>query len=195
MVVGWRTSRWKKEGSRRILSLTANLILRKSFRSINIHDAGCPVKIAKRRIFKRIKLYGELHRFLTYIAGDMGAKIGEVKIEHRDRMFGKSKYGMMRMFKVIMDIIALKFLTMSKTTPLQFMGPVIMVLFIAGFLAVIVTFYLKIFEGIDMTDNAMPLLSTLLFLTGTQFLIMGLLGELIVRAYFEGSGKKNYYVR
>ncbi len=195
MVVGWRVERWKDEGSRRILSKMANAILRKSFKSIDIHDAGCPVKIAKRKVFKRLKLYGELHRFITYMAGDMGARIGEAKIHHRERMYGVSKYGFMRIFKVMMDIVALKFLTMSKTTPLQFMGPLIFILFGAGLVSMTITIYLKIFAELDMTNSAIGLLSAILFITATQFLIMGLLGELIVRAYFEGSGKKNYYVR
>ena len=195
MVVGWREKRWKGNPVRRIPSLIANFIIRKSFKGINIHDAGCPVKVCKSEIMKNLRLYGELHRFLTYVIGDMGARIGEVKIKHRERQGGVSKYGLSRTFKVLIDIINVKFLTMRKTTPIQLLGGVALILILLSVASFAWMIYLSIVHGIGMGNTPLPVIFTMFLLMGSMFLVIGLLGELIVRAYFEGSNQKSYMIR
>jgi glycosyltransferase involved in cell wall biosynthesis len=195
MVVGWRENRWLGNPLRRIPSLMANWVIKKSFKRTNIHDAGCPVKVCKARIIKDLRIYGELHRFLTYVVADMGARVGEVKILHRERKNGVSKYGLGRTLKVVMDIVNLKFLTMRKTTPIQVMGPVVLLLSFFGFITFGWMIYDKIVRDVGMTDTPLLVLTVMFFLMASMFLVIGLLAELVVRAYFEGSDKKSYIVR
>jgi glycosyltransferase involved in cell wall biosynthesis len=195
MVVGWREKRWKNNVSRRIPSLIANYIIRKSFRHIDVHDAGCPVKVCKAHILKDIRIYGELHRFLTYVVGDLGARIGEVKIYHRKRRNGHSKYGIGRTLTVLMDIINLKFLTMRKTTPIRIMGPIAIVLYFLGIVTFVWMIYEKFANNVGMSNTPLLVLSVMFALMATMFLVMGLLAELVIRSYFEGSNKKSYFVR
>ena len=195
MVVGWREKRWKGNPLRRVPSLIANWVIKKSFRHVDINDAGCPVKVCKAHIMKEVRIYGELHRFLTYVIGDMGARIGEVKIVHRERANGVSKYGISRTFKVLIDIINLKFLTMRKTTPIQLMGNVALVLYFFSIVSLVWMLYLKYVREIGMTQTPLPVFIMMFILMGTVFLAIGLLAEIVVRAYFEGSDKKSYVVR
>jgi len=195
MVVGWREKRWKGNPLRRIPSLIANWVIKKSFRRVDVNDAGCPVKVCKAHIMKEVRIYGELHRFLTYVIGDMGARIGEVKIVHRERNSGVSKYGIGRTFKVLIDIVNLKFLTMRKTTPIQLMGNVALILYFFSVLSLVWMLYLKYVNGIGMTQTPLPVFVMMFVLMGTVFLAIGLLAEIVVRAYFEGSDKKSYVVR
>lgn len=195
MVVGWREKRWSGNPLRRIPSLMANKIIKKSFKNIDVNDAGCPVKVCKAHIIKEVRIYGELHRFLTYVIGDMGAKIGEVKIVHRERNSGVSKYGISRTFKVLIDIINLKFLTMRKTTPIQLLGNISLILYFFSFIFLIWMFYLKYINGVGMSQTPLPVFIMMFVLMGTMFLAIGLLAEIVVRSYFEGSDKKSYIIR
>jgi len=195
LVVGWRKNRWKKNIFRRIPSIMANIIIRLAFKAEGIHDAGCAVKVGRKEIFKEIKLYGELHRFITYIAIDLGARIQELPIENRSRKHGKSKYTLMRTFTVIMDIINLKFIMMKKTTPIQVVGPIAMVMFLISFITFAITIILRFVNNFDITGNPLFLISIIMFLTATQFIFYGLLGELIIRTYYENGVTKRYMVR
>ncbi len=195
MVVGWRKDRWTGNVARRIPSLLANFIIKKSFKRVSVHDAGCPVKVIRADLVKSIRLYGELHRFVSYIIGDLGARIGEIEIKHRERTRGKSNYGIMRTFKVLMDIINLKFLSMRKTTPIQLASPLILGLFGLGFISFVGLIWMKLFNGVDITGNPLLILTFMFSSFAVQFLVMALLGELVVRTYFESSGKTGYYVR
>lgn len=195
VVVGWRKKRWKGNPVRRIPSIVANKIIKNSFRMIEVHDAGCPVKVIKADLMKHITLYGELHRFLTYILGDMGARVGEIEIKHRKRTIGKSNYGLGRIPKVLIDILNLKFVTMRKKTPAQVIGPFAVYMMLIGLVSGIMMIYQKFAYGQDMTDSPLLILSVLSIVMGVQVFILGLLGEFIIRSYFEGSGKKKYYVR
>jgi glycosyltransferase involved in cell wall biosynthesis len=198
MVVGWRKNRWKEKKDsivRRLPSIVANMIIQKAFRADHLHDAGCPVKITRADLFKEIRLYGELHRFIAYIAHDYGARIAEVEVQHAPRMFGKSNYGLSRTFKVIVDIFNLKLLHMRKTTPAQLMAPLVI---ISGFLSVLTfisAILLKFFRGEDLTGNPLLTISIFTFLMAIQFMIFGFLGELIIRSYYENGDKKTYLIR
>ncbi len=195
MVVGWRKHRWQGNIARRLPSLMANYIIKRSFRKVNIHDTGCPVKVMKTSLVRNVRLYGEMHRFISYVMGDMGARIGEIEIDHRNRTRGKSKYGIMRSLRVIMDIINLKFLSMRKMTPIQVFGPISLILIGLSFLSFLITIYAKLFRHIDITGNPMFVVAFMLLTFAVNFIVMALIAELVVRSYFEGSGKTGYYVR
>jgi glycosyltransferase involved in cell wall biosynthesis len=195
-VVGWRKDRWKGNIIRRIPSLIANTLLRKSFKAVQIHDAGCPIKLVETRLLKEIRLYGELHRFLSYLLYRTGAHIGEMPVKHRERSKGQSKYGISRTFKVLFDIINVKFLTMSKVTPIQVMGPIALILYIISFGFIGFLIYSEFTRTFDVSGSPYFLLSIMLFILATQFIIFGLLGELILRSYYEnGKEKKTYLIR
>jgi glycosyltransferase involved in cell wall biosynthesis len=196
-VVGWRVDRWKGNIIRRLPSLMANMLLRWSFKAVDIHDTGCPVKIVRADVMRNVRLYGELHRFISYIIYMQGAKIGELPIGHREREAGKSKYGIGRAFTVIFDILNVKFLTMRKRTPIQLMGPIAAVLYIFSFVIVIYLLYEKFFGlGLDVSGSPYFILSIMSAILATQFVVFGLLGELIIRSYYEnGTEKKTYMIR
>ncbi len=196
VVVGWRKQRWQGNFLRRIPSLLANFMIQSSFRTVSIHDAGCPIKLGKATVLKNIRLYGELHRFLSYILHSHGARLGEVEIKHRERKSGQSKYGIGRTFTVIFDILNLKFLFMRKRTPIQVFGPIGLLLFLTSFLFALYLIYEKLFGVIDVSASPYFILSVISLVMGTQFLTFGLLGELIIRSYYEnGMDKKTYAIR
>ncbi|HEQ65445.1 MAG TPA: glycosyltransferase, partial [bacterium] len=194
-IVGWRKNRWKGNIFRRLPSLIANKIIKLSFPGVNIHDAGCPVKIVKGNIIREVKLYGELHRFLTYIIGSMGAKIGEIEVTHRKRSKGKSKYGIGRTLKVIFDIINLKFLFLKRTTPIMLTGPIALTLLVVAFASSVYLTVNEILYDINITGEPLFLVTIMSIIMATQFISIGLLGELVIRSYYETNNKKTYMIR
>ncbi len=195
MMVGWRKERWQESKSRRMPSLIANWVIRKAFRAHHLHDAGCSVKLATARLFKNIKLYGELHRFIAYIAHDLGANIGELVVKYAPRKYGESKYGLGRMFKVIVDIVNLKMLMMRKTTPTQMIAPLTLASLGLSGLSFVATILMKILGMSDITGNPFFIISIMTFFIGMQFLFFGFLGEIMLRAYYESGDKKSYLIR
>ena len=195
MMVGWRKHRWHEKKIRRLPSLLANFFIKKAFRTGHLHDAGCSVKIANASLFREIRLYGELHRFIAYIAHELGGRVGEMEVQYAPRKYGVSKYGLSRTFKVIVDIFNLKLLMMRKTTPTQLMAPLVLISLLLSFLSGALTLYLKIFNNFDISGDPLFVISVITFLMSIQFAIYGFLGELIIRAYYESGDKKTYLIR
>ena len=162
---------------------------------LGIHDTGCMVKVVKADIMKDIKLYGELHRFMSYLIGIYGARIGEIEVFHQKRQHGKSNYGFKRTFTVIFDTFNVKFLTQKKKTPIQSMGPVALFTFLIGFVSGIALVLMKIFQGADITGSPLFMLSILCFIMSFQFISFGLLGELLLRSYYENGNNRAYAIR
>ncbi len=194
-VFGWRKNRWSRNILRRVPSLIANKIMKITFGDYGIHDTGCMVRIVKTDILKNIRLYGELHRFMSYLICITGARFKEVRVNHKEREKGVSKYGLGRTITVIFDILNVKFLTMRRKTPIQFMGPIALVTYFLGFVAILVALFEKIFHNADLTGTPYLLFSIFTLIMGTQFLSFGLLGELILRSYHENGNRKTYIVR
>ncbi len=194
-VIGWRQNRWQGNIIRRLPSLAANKMMKMAFGNLGIHDTGCMVKVAKAEIVKEIKLYGELHRFMSYMLGMYGARMDEIPVSHKQREHGKSHYGFRRTLTVVFDIINVKFLTMKRKTPIQFMGPIALATYFLGAIATIWAVLDKIINNVDL--NSTPLLVTgfICVIMGTQFISFGLLGELILRSYHESSHTKVYAIR
>lgn len=194
MVCGWRKNRKDAFLSRKLPSFIANRIIA-WVTGVFIHDYGCTLKVYKKEIIKNIKLYGEMHRFIPAYASWAGAKVTEVEVNHRPRIAGISKYNILRSYKVILDLITVKFLCDYSTSPIYFFGTFGMALCATGLLSAIVTLIEKYYQGVFVHRNPLILLAILLFILGVQFIMIGLLAEILIRIYHESQDKKTYIVK
>jgi dolichol-phosphate mannosyltransferase len=193
LICGWRYERKDKLISRRIPSKIANKLIA-NVTGLKLHDYGCSLKAFKKEIVDDIKLYGELHRFLPVLANIEGAKIKEIKVNHRSRKYGSSKYGIDRTFRVLMDLLTVWFMTKFLTRPMYgfgFMG-IISILLSFG-----MTSYLFIIKllGNDIGNRPMLMFALILGIAGVQLFSFGLLGELLIRTYHESQNRPIYRVR
>ncbi len=194
LVSGWRKNRKDRALDRKLPSMIANKLI--SFVSgIKLHDYGCSLKAYRRDVLEGVRLYGELHRFLPICASWNGAKVAELEVNHRPRMFGKSKYGLGRTYKVILDLIVLKFLSDFSTKPIYFFGGFSLVCFLFSSLLALWSVYLKIFRNIDLDGTPLLIFAAVFVIVGVQFLLMGILADLVMRTYFESQDKKTYQIK
>lgn len=194
VVTGWRFDRKDKFLSRRLPSIIANKIISVTT-GVQLHDYGCSLKAFRKEVIKSIKLYGEMHRFIPAIASGMGISFTEVKVNHRARRFGTSKYGISRTIRVILDLMTVKFLLSYSTRPIQIFGLIGLMSGGLGFLmALIMTIQRQLF-GVPLSDRPLLFLAVLLMFIGVQFITMGLLAELQARTYHESQNKPIYFVR
>jgi glycosyltransferase involved in cell wall biosynthesis len=191
IVSGWRANRKEPFLTRRLPSIVANRLI-SAVCGCKLHDYGCTLKAYRREIIDSIGLYGELHRFIPAIASGGGASIAEVKVRHRPRTRGKSKYGLTRTLRVILDLLTVKFFLSFATRPMQIFGLVGISATCAGVVTLAYLTYVKF--ALDRGIGGRPLLfiSILLILGGIQFISMGLLGEMLTRTHHE-VGKKPIY--
>ncbi|MDH4231628.1 MAG: glycosyltransferase family 2 protein [Nitrospirota bacterium] len=194
LVSGWRKRRKDPFLSRRLPSIIANSLISK-VTGVNLHDYGCSLKAYRRDVIKNLKLYGEMHRFIPAVASWYGVRIAEVETTHHPRLRGKSKYGISRTMKVVLDLITVKFLQSFSTKPLQFFGPIGLMSGLFGFLISLYLTLEKIFSGTDIGGRPLLLLGALLIIVGIQFIGMGLLGEMMVRVYHETQKKPIYVIK
>ncbi len=162
---------------------------------VKLHDYGCTLKAFRREVVKSIRLYGEMHRFIPAIASFMGVRIAEVKVNHRPRRAGQSKYGLGRTTRVLLDLITVKFLLSYATRPLQVFGLWGLVSGGAGFLLGLYYTIAKLFFSVPLANKPGLILAVLLMLVGVQLIGLGLLGEIQVRTYYETQAKPTYAVR
>ena len=194
LVSGWRKKRKDPFFSRRLPSIMANWLISR-VTGVKLHDYGCSLKAYRRDVIKNLKLYGEMHRFIPAVASWYGVRIAEVETVHHPRLRGKSKYGIARTIKVVLDLITVKFLQSFSTKPLQFFGSIGIT---GGFLGFLILMYLsvdKILFGSSIGGRPLLLLGALLMIVGIQFIGMGLLGEMIVRVYHETQRKPIYVIK
>ncbi len=190
----WRKNRQDRWLTRRLPSRIANALI--SFISgVRLHDYGCTLKGYRREVVEHIRLYGEMHRFIPVYASWAGAKVVEIPVRHHPRISGSSKYGLGRTFKVILDLITVKLLGSYSTKPMYFFGGVGLMACGAGFFFALLTLLDKYLNGVKAHNNPLLLLAVFLFLLGVQFVLMGLVAELVIRTYFESQGKSPYIVR
>ena len=194
VVTGWRYDRKDPFVNRRLPSMIANKIISRTT-GVKLHDYGCTLKAFRKEVIKTIKLYGEMHRFIPAIASGMGISITEVKVNHRARMFGSSKYGISRTFRVILDLLTVKFLLSYSTRPIHVFGMFGLASSGLGFLIAVVMIIQRQFWGVAMGDRPLLLFAILLLFMGVQFITIGLLAELQARTYHESQDKPIYYVQ
>ena len=194
VVSGWRKKRQDKFISRRLPSMMANGLISR-VTGVHLHDYGCTLKAYRKEVIKNVRLYGEMHRFIPAIASWVGASITEVETNHHPRKFGKSKYGISRTIRVVLDLITVKFLQSFSTRPIHAFGPWGLALGLVGFLVALYLSFEKLVMGESIGTRPLLFLSVLMMILGVQLVIMGLLGEMLARVYHESQGKPIYTVR
>ena len=194
VVSGWRVNRQDAFISRKLPSKIANWLISRTT-GVDVHDRGCSLRAHRREIAKEMRLYGELHRFIPDIAAWLGASMAEVPVNHRPRRFGQSNYGIGRTFRVILDLITVRFLQGYSTRPIHIFGKWGVLLSLAGFLLALWLTLQKVFLNQDIGSRPALFLSVLLMLMGVQLVSIGLLGEMVVRTYYESQSKTIYAVR
>jgi glycosyltransferase involved in cell wall biosynthesis len=194
VVSGWRKNRKDKSLSRVLPSKMANGLISR-ITGVRLHDYGCTLKAYKKEIIQEIKLYGEMHRFIPAYAAWHGAKVTEIVVKHHARQFGQAKYGIGRTFKVILDLLVVKFLMSYSTRPMHFFGKAgfwsLIVSFVAGGVAV----YLRLADLKHFSATPLPLFTAIFFLLGIQFILMGILAEMLTRNYHEILDKTIYKIK
>jgi len=194
LVSGWRKDRKDPFFTRRLPSIMANWLI-SNVTGVKLHDYGCSLKAYRRDVIENLKLYGEMHRFIPAVASWYGVRIAEVETVHHPRTHGKSKYGISRTVKVVLDLITVKFLQSFSTKPIQFFGPVGVLSGLLGFLILLSLSMDKLFKGRDIGGRPLLLLGALLVIVGIQLIGMGLLGEMLVRVYHESQKKPIYVIK
>jgi hypothetical protein len=180
-------------------SILANKLIQRVTR-VPVNDLGCSLKAYRKEILDHIQLYGELHRFLPVLAKWVGARIGEMEVRHHPRRYGKSKYGISRTIRVLLDLITIKFLMSFSTSPIQIFGGAGLWSIIIGLLSGLATVLMRVIHvnGAPirtMTRNPLLLVAGVMFIIGIQFIVLGLLGEINIRTYYESQGKPIYIIR
>jgi glycosyltransferase involved in cell wall biosynthesis len=193
IVSGWRKNR-KDNFLRRFPSTVANKIISVLFR-VRLHDYGCTLKAYRKEVLDNIELYGEMHRYIPAIASWMGINVAEIPVNHRARKFGKAKYGISRTIRVILDIITIKFLLTYSKKPMQIFGLVGVFTSLVGLVATVYLIVERLFFNQPLSSRPLFILSIFMIFIGIQLITMGLLGEIMMRTYHEGTGKSTYVIR
>lgn len=193
MISGWRHQRQDKALSRRLPSMLANRLISWAT-DVRLHDYGCALKAYRREIIERLHLYGELHRFIPSLAREVGARIVEVPVRHHARTRGQSKYGIDRTFRVILDLVLIVFFLRYRQRPLHAFGGLGLWLLAPGALILLYLLGVKL-AGEDIGARPLLLAGVMMVLMGVQLIVAGLIGELLVRIYHEGSARPQYHTR
>jgi glycosyltransferase involved in cell wall biosynthesis len=194
VVSGWRKNRKDKMVTRKIPSMIANRLI-SWIGGVPLHDYGCSLKAYRRESLQDVRLYGEMHRFIPIYASWAGASVTEIPVEHHARTMGKSKYGLSRTLKVVFDLMTIKFMASYQTKPIYVFGSFGMLAFAISLLAGLYAVFLKVIHKADFVQTPLPILTIVMFAVGVQFLLMGLLAEMLVRTYHESQAKAIYAVR
>jgi len=193
IVCGWRKDRKDPFLNRRLPSMIANRVI--SFTTgVRLNDYGCSLKVFRAEVVKPMKLYGEMHRFLPAIASEFGVSIGEKVVNHRARVHGRSKYGISRTLRVVLDLLTVKFLSSYSTRPLQMFGGVGLAMGVTGTLVCSWIAYQRFF-GFESANRPMFFVGIFMILGGIQLVMTGLLAEMLSRTYHESQDKPTYVIR
>jgi len=195
MVSGWRKKRHDNTLRRKLPSMIANRLIA-CITKVRLHDFGCTLKVYRRKLISETRLYGEMHRFIPALASWQGARIYEMEVNHRPRTAGKAKYGLARTLKVLLDLITVKFLGSFSTKPIYVFGGLGLLSAIGAFISGLAVLYYKYIAHPPLMMNRNPLLvlAGILFTASIQFVLMGLLAELMVRTYHESQNRPTYVI-
>jgi glycosyltransferase involved in cell wall biosynthesis len=195
-VLGQRKNRQDNFLVRKLPSRLANWLIRK-VTGVEIHDMGCTIRALRREVAEELPLYGEMHRFVPVLAQMQGARLLQVDVRHHPRVAGRTKYNLSRTFRVLLDLITIKFLDTYLTRPMHALGLAGLVAMALGGVSLLGTVWMKYFHTppVFMTGNPLLLLTVMLELVGVQLISMGLVAELLTRTYFESQGKSAYVVK
>jgi glycosyltransferase involved in cell wall biosynthesis len=194
LVTGWRWQRRDPFVTRRLPSVIANWVISRVTR-VKLHDYGCTLRVYRADLAKRVRLYGELHRFIPALAADQGARVAERRVHHRARTRGVSKYGLSRTVRVMLDLMTVKFLSGYSTRPIQVFGFLGLISTTVGVLWTAYLGFERLVFQRPLADRPVLLLTILLTVIGVQFISLGLLGEMLARTYHESQAKPIYSIR
>jgi len=194
VVSGWRKDRQDNFIKRNVPSILANQLI-SAVSGVPLHDFGCSLKAYKRSVVGGIRLYGEMHRFLPIYASWHGARITEVVVNHHPRRAGRSKYGLERVAKVLLDLLVVKFLDSAAQKPMYVFGGCGIFSLAISILAFLWMLYLKIFKNFAFITTPVPLIVVMAFMIGMMCILLGLLAEMIMRTFYESQGKPIYTIR
>ena len=194
VVSGWRKDRQDAAIRRNFVSRMANKLISR-ISGIDLHDYGCTLKANRHDVIKGVNLYGEMHRFIPIYASWQGARVTELPVQHHPRRFGKSKYGLERIMKVMLDLLVVKFLEKNFVKPIYVFGGFGIFSVLLSFLSFLWAVGLKLFNEVPFISTPLPLLAAVSFLLGVMCILMGLLAEMIVRTYFESQQRRAYLVK
>lgn len=194
LVHGWRRDRQDEFVRRKLPSRIANWLIARVTR-FPVHDLGCTLKAMRREVAEELELYGEMHRFIPILAHWRGARCVEIVTRHHPRRFGTSKYGLSRTVRVVLDLLTVKYMIHYLGSPMKLFGLFGLACGALGMMSGAATLLMKLVGGVDMTGNPMLLMTAFSLLAGLQFIVMGMLGEIGVRTYYESQGKRPYAIR
>jgi len=193
IVCGWRRDRKDPFINRRLPSMIANAVISYAT-GVKLHDYGCSLKVFRAEVVKSMKLYGEMHRFLPAIASEFGVQMGEKIVNHHPRTHGKSNYGITRTFRVILDLLTVKFLSSYKTRPLQMFGSIGFMMGGLGALMCAWVIYQRFF-GFQSANRPLLIVGIFMIVGGLNMVMNGLVAEMISRTYHESQDKPTYVIR
>ena len=194
VVSGWRVNRQDTFITRTLPSRMANWLI-STVTGVRLHDYGCTLKAYRREVITGFRLYGEMHRFIPAYANSVGARMIEVPVHHHERKFGKTKYGLTRTFKVILDLFTVKFLISYANKPIYLFGGVGIGLILISSVTLLYLFIRRVGFGISVTRSPFFAVSIMILILGFQSILMGLIAELLVRTYHESQRKPTYTIR
>lgn len=195
VVSGWRKERWKKRFlTRKLPSICANWLISK-ITGVKLHDYGCTLKAYRREVLTGVQLYGEMHRFIPAYAYWRGAKVTEISVNFRERLAGKSNYGISRTVSVLLDLVLIKFLDKYMNKPMHFFGGIGLSSFLLGLVAGSSAIALKILGMRDFVETPLPILTALFIVVGVQLIVMGVIAEILMRTYYESQNKRPYHIK
>lgn len=197
VVSGWRRQRWNHGTisllKRKLPSLLANTLISR-IAKVKLHDYGCTLKAYRREFISDIRLYGDMHRFIPAYVVWNGGRLAEIEVNYRQRQFGQSNYGISRTFRVILDLVFMKFANAYYHRPMQFFGKLGLWFFLLSGAFALWSIYLK-FVGVSFILTPLPVMIALSFIVGVQLIGMGVLSETLMRVYFESQSKKTYIIK
>jgi glycosyltransferase involved in cell wall biosynthesis len=194
VVSGWRVAREDNALTRRLPSIVANWLISALFH-VPLHDYGCTLKAYRREVVEDVRLYGEMHRFIPIYAAWEGARVTEIAVSHHPRRFGKSKYGIGRVARVLLDLLIVYFIDRAFDRPIQFFGKLGLGFLVLSVAALGWALVLKYTANISLIQTPLPLLAATIGLSGVLFLLLGIIAEVQVRIYYEARGRPPYKIR
>ncbi|MBF0614647.1 MAG: glycosyltransferase family 2 protein [Magnetococcales bacterium] len=194
VVSGWRKHRQDNPYIRTWPSRMANWLI-SNISGVHLHDYGCTIKAYRREVIEGVRLYGEMHRFIPIYAHWMGASVTEIEVTHHPRTSGISKYGLNRIFKVILDLIVVQFLGQYFVKPIYLFGSFGLVALLLSAVSGCWALYLKFFTDTSLISTPLPLIAVMCLMTGIIAILLGLVAEMVVRTYFESQGRSIYLMR
>lgn len=193
LVHGWRRDRQDHFWTRKVPSKIANRLIATATR-FPVRDLGCTLKAMRSHVAQNLQLYGEMHRFIPILAHWRGARCVEIETCHHPRRFGQTKYGLSRTFRVVLDLLTVKFLTQYSTAPMRLFGTVGLGCSLLATACAVAVILMKLLAGFDMSGNPLLYVSLFGFMIGMQFFSLGMLGEMNARIYYESRDKKTYAI-